>query len=194
MLSLSDKKKKLRKEFLARRNSLSGEEINLFSHEITVNLQRHDSINNAPKVHCYMSFASEVRTQEIVSWLLAIGKQVYVPIVKGDILLHAEIKNTTEYRTDAFGIPTPMEIQTLVTEQIQFSAQDCIIIPMVCFDIKGNRLGYGKGYYDKFLSETKGKKVGIAFECQYYEHLPVENFDYPMDMIITEKRIMEVSI
>lgn len=194
MQSLYDEKRKLRKEFLARRNSLSEEEINSLSLMIKENLLQSDSIREAQKVHCYMSFSSEVRTLEIISSLLALGKQVYVPIIAGDTLLHAEIDTTTQYATDRYGIPTPFGTQTYSSDQLQFSTQDCIIIPMVCFDMRGARLGYGKGYYDKFLPETKGKKIGLAFECQGYELLPSENFDISMDIIVTERRKIEVGM
>ncbi len=194
MQSLYDEKRKLRKEFLVRRNSLLEEEISTLSLMIKENLLQSDSIKVAQKVHCYMSFSSEVRTFEIISSLLAIGKQVYVPIISGDTLLHTEIDTTTQYAPDRYGIPTPLSTQTYSSDQLRFSEKDCIIIPMVSYDKYGSRLGYGKGYYDKFLPLAQGKKIGLAFECQQYEQLPSENFDIRMDAIITEKRMIEVKL
>lgn len=191
MQSLYDEKKKLRKEFLVLRDSLTEEEVYSRSQRIKENLLQSDYIEKAGKVHCYMSFLSEVRTQEIISALLISGKKVYVPIVAGDTLLHTEVNTKTQYTPDTFGIPTPLNTEIYTSEQLHFSEQDCMIIPMVCFDIKGSRLGYGKGYYDKFLSKTNGKKIGLAFECQYYDPLPTENFDIPMEIIITERRMIE---
>lgn len=64
---------------------------------------------------------------------------------------------------------------------------DCIIIPMLGFDSRCMmRLGYGKGYYDKFLSVTKGKRIGLAFSCQQFDKIPSDMHDIPMDIIITE--------
>jgi len=86
-----------------------------------------------------------------------------------------------------FGVPEPIGNEILATGE----SVDTIILPMLGFDRTGGRMGYGAGYYDRFLAKNLNvRKIGIAFACQEYDNLPVDENDIPMDYIITEEGIV----
>lgn len=113
------------------------------------------------------------------------------PLMRSDsiepkmIFKKSKIKELTE--TKAFGrtFRQPLEIASEVDPKI-------IIMPGLAFDREGNRLGRGKGFYDRFLSEGKYIKIGICFHDQLVDEVPVDSFDIPVDFIITDKEILEV--
>lgn len=178
-------KGEIRKLLSEKRNQLSYSERERYSSHITNTLLSLDDIANAKCVHCYKSFGAEVTTSDFINELLSRKKIIYVPVVNDDILLHAEINYQTQWKKDRFGIPTPIA-PSLTVHEMRLEENDCIIIPMLGYDSQCMRLGYGKGFYDKFLSATKGKKIGLAFSCQYYEIIPSDVHDIAMDIIITE--------
>lgn len=178
-------KGEIRKILSEKRNQLSYSEREQYSSHITNKLLSLDVIAQANCVHCYKSFGTEVSTSALIEELLSRKKTIYVPVVNGDILLHAEINNQMQWEKDRFGIPTPIA-PPMTAHEMMLKENDCIIIPMLGFDSQYMRLGYGKGYYDKFLSATKGKKIGLAFSCQYYNTIPSDVHDIAMDIIITE--------
>ena len=93
-----------------------------------------------------------------------------------------------DLKISSYGILEPKKdkIKNISSDKI-----DLIIVPGVAFDLKGNRMGHGKGYYDRFLNLVKSTSIGLAFEFQIIENIPVESHDKPIDMIITEKRIIK---
>ncbi|HRE56752.1 MAG TPA: 5-formyltetrahydrofolate cyclo-ligase [Candidatus Kapabacteria bacterium] len=184
----SHTKQTIRKILSRKREQLSHTEREQYSFHITETLLSLDIIAKANRVHCYMSFGSEVSTSLLMEVLFSQKKQVYVPVVHDDILLHAQVNSGTQWDKDFFGIPTPIA-PTISTHAMMLHDNDCIIIPMLGFDSQCMRLGYGKGYYDKFLPETKGIKIGLAFSCQYYDYIPADSHDIPMNCIITETQI-----
>ncbi len=184
----SHDKGEIRKLLSEKRNQLSYFEREQYSLHITSTILSLDYIAKASRVHCYKSFGTEVTTSVLIKELLSCKKTIYVPVVNGDILLHAEINDQTQWKKDRFGIPTPVA-PSLPVHQMMLQENDCIIIPMLGFDSRCMRLGYGKGYYDKFLSATEGKKIGLAFSCQQYDIIPSDVHDIAMDIIITENSV-----
>ena len=109
-------------------------------------------------------------------------------IVKEDISLRLSyLKDLSVLVPSTFGVPEPIGSEIPATGD----DVDTIILPMLGFDRTGRRIGYGAGYYDRFLAKNrKLRKIGIAFSCQEYENLPVDENDIPMDCIITEEGIV----
>ena len=146
----------------------------------------HDLFKKAKKIFIYLGTATEPDTHEIVGLALALERVVAVPRVYGDNMKAISITPYTDFRTNQWGILEPAKGYPL--EEI-----DLAIIPLVAFDgLK--RVGHGKGYYDKFLKEHPCKKMGLAFECQSVEGLECESFDVPLDVLITEKRIISRTV
>lgn len=192
MVSVSEAKRRLRKQLLERRNALSENERTEFSLTITNAVLHDERIKRAQYVHCYLSFASEVKTRQLIEVLWEQGKTVFAPIVIGSELLHSVITSETEFVPDSYGIPTPVHTDYIQTKELLLAKNDCVIVPVVGFDAKGARLGYGKGFYDRFLTTTDAFRCGVAFSCQLCDEIPTDEFDMVMDMIITERQKIKI--
>jgi len=142
-------------------------------------------ISDGETVMVFTSKEKEVNTRPLIMALFGQGNPVVVPIiVKEDYSLRLSyLRDFSALIPSTFGVPEPKG------SEIPAAADDIdtIILPMLGFDRKGGRIGYGAGYYDRFLSKTPGlRKIGIAFACQEVDNLPVDENDIRMDAIITE--------
>lgn len=146
-------------------------------------------IQDGETVMVYTSKEKEVNTTPLITTLFENGNPVIVPIiVKDDISLRLSyLRDFSVLVPSTFGVPEPIGNEILATGE----NVDTIILPMLGFDRTGRRMGYGAGYYDRFLAKNqKVRKIGIAFACQEYDNLPVDRNDIPMDYIITEEGIV----
>jgi 5-formyltetrahydrofolate cyclo-ligase len=179
-------KKTLRKQVLAVRDRLSPEERAAKSRAIGEKLFALPEFISARAVMFFASFRSEVDTVPMIRRALTSGKRVVLPKVKGRALEFFEI---TDYESDVvpgtWGIPEPAGSRPVDLAQIDF-----IVTPGAAFDERGNRLGYGAGYYDKILSSFRGTAVALAFEEQIIKEIPVDAHDIPVRKIVTEKRVI----
>ena len=185
-------KRTLKQQILSKRNHLSKEEADKKNSEIKKYLYSLPEFKKAKNILFYVSFNSEVDTQEIIRELLVKKeKNIIVPFVEKNnpILQLSELKNFNELEPKTFGILEPKEnsIREFNPEKL-----DLIIIPGLVFFRDGHRIGYGYGYYDRFLKALRKKpvKIGLAFDFQVAEKIPHEEHDVPMDIIITDKEIM----
>ena len=143
----------------------------------------YSAIKQANSVFLYLSFGSEVETLFLAKELLAMGKRVAVPRCnpKTRTMVAVEIQDLAQLRTGAYGILEPDHHGT----EIPKTELDVVLVPALAFDRDGFRLGYGGGYYDKFLADFSGKTIGLAFSDCVVDRLPRETFDLPVDTIIT---------
>lgn len=132
----------------------------------------------------YMSSFGEAETSFIISHSLKDGKKLCVPVSQADGTLRLSLYDG-KFKKGLYGIPEP-EVPVFV----DFSFPDLIVIPGLAFDKSGNRLGFGKGYYDRFLSQSSGKKAGLCYFFQLVDKIPSEPHDMKMDMVITENGII----
>ncbi|MCK4589147.1 MAG: 5-formyltetrahydrofolate cyclo-ligase [Nanoarchaeota archaeon] len=177
-------KEKSREEILKKRNSLSRTEIKSKSKEIFQRLLNINHLNRTQNVCVYVSKDSEVETHDLITYLLK-KKNVFVPFIEKEELRVSEIKNFSDLEKGQFNILEPKN-------KINYNQNiDLIIIPGVAFDKRGNRLGRGNGYYDKFLKNIQSLKIGLAFEEQIIGQVPVEKHDVPLNLIITDKQIIK---
>ncbi len=117
---------------------------------------------------------------------LAAGKRIVLPKVTGNELAIFEIMDfDRDVSPGAWGIPEPVESHPVDLAEIDF-----IVAPGAAFDERGNRLGYGAGFYDKILSSFKGMTSALAFEAQIVPDVPVSAHDIPVQKIVTEKRVI----
>jgi len=180
-------KNTIRLNLRQRKDSMKPEERREKSNRIC----RHvlELINDGETIMVYTSKEKEVNTAHLISTLLERGNPIVVPIiVKEDVSLRLSyLKDISALIPSTFNVPEP------IGSEIPARGEDVdtIILPMHGFDRKGRRIGYGAGYYDRFLAKNrKLRKIGIAFACQEYENLPVDEHDIPMDYIITEEGIV----
>ena len=141
-----------------------------------------DVFRRAHKIFIYLGTHSEPDTQEIVGLALMAEKVVCVPRVHGDDMDAVAITPYTDFKTNKWGILEP--VRSHKVDDI-----DVAVVPLVAFDGL-NRLGHGKGYYDRYLASHDCYVVGLAFDCQKVDDLQVESSDIPLDCLITEKRIV----
>ncbi|MBO6793278.1 MAG: 5-formyltetrahydrofolate cyclo-ligase [Balneolaceae bacterium] len=147
--------------------------------------------SQAQSLHCYVSMneRKEVDTHSIINHSLDTGKTVFIPVMDtaSNKLFHTEITDFNDLRANDWGVLEP--INAVLKDQF---FGDVIIIPLLAADTKGNRLGYGKGYYDRFLATSEALKVGIVFDQFLVDRVPVEDHDIPLDIIITETQTINV--
>jgi 5-formyltetrahydrofolate cyclo-ligase len=142
-------------------------------------------------VMVYVSKPPEVETHGFIRSLLERGTEVVVPIIQaGDCSLRLSyLRDLSSLSVSTFRVPEP------IGAEIPARAGDIpvVIVPVIAFDRSGHRLGYGAGYYDRFLEKNPHlKRIGVAFSCQEVEDLPADEHDMPMDLIVTEKEVIVV--
>ncbi|MDZ7757340.1 5-formyltetrahydrofolate cyclo-ligase [Rhodohalobacter sp.] len=185
-----EQKRSLRKFYLQRRMQIPGDQIDLYNEAIFEKVKTLQEFQEADIIHIYASMddRNEVDTFHIMDYTLKTKKRVIVPVMKqAGKLKHCEIDSTSSLKKNSWGVPEPVNQNPL--DEIN---PDIIFVPMVAGDLQKNRLGYGKGYYDRFLASTKSVKAGLLFEKQLSdESIPIDTYDVPLDILITEKRILK---
>ncbi len=176
-------KQETRKRLLEKRNYLTQEEVEEKSKQIIENLKDLDEYKKARKIMFYISKEKEVSTIELIKELLETKeKTVCVPKVNDEKELEVHsIESFDKLEKGSYNILEPVKDNPVDLDDI-----DIIIVPGAAFDKKGNRLGYGKGYYDIFLKKVNGKKIGLAYDFQLIESVPTNSDDVGMDIVVTE--------
>jgi 5-formyltetrahydrofolate cyclo-ligase len=185
--SFNHDKQLLRARARALRSSLSPAEILEKSERIRRNLM--DVLDGANPLMVYVSKPMEVHTRALIVELLGQGKTVIVPIIEKDTktLRLSYIEDPAVLSQSTFDVSEP------VGHELPAQASDvkAVIIPMLAFDKRGNRLGYGAGYYDRFLTaHPHMTRIGIAFACQELMEIPTDPTDAGMDLIVTDTGII----
>lgn len=185
-------KKKIRQTVLKQRRAMSASWKTQAELQMLKLLQSWDVFSNAGSVHIFISKSDEPNTSPIIEFGWKSGKQIGVPCVLPDTpeLFHSQLNSFKDLRSGALGVlePSPERRVALIPEIF-----DLVIVPGVAFDRQGGRLGYGKGYYDRFLKQTCAFRLALAFDFQVLEGVPTEKHDVPMNGILTESGIIEVN-
>lgn len=159
------------------------------SKKIIETLKKHPSYQTAQSIMCFVSFGTEVHTHEFLKEALAEGKRVFVPYIKSKAegMNACEIKDFSELELGYFNILTPKEEFRRITSE----EPDLVIVPAVAYDLQGYRVGYGGGFYDRYLGQLRDStsRIGIGFSEQVVDKVPVESFDQPIDILITPEKI-----
>lgn len=179
-------KKDIRKRILLKRDSISKAEWVKNSLIIQKKLVSHPVFMESDTMYCYVDYRNEVGTNFVISQALKLRKKVAVPKILGDSMEFFYITDVKELQKGYCGIMEP-STNLLATEK-----EALIIMPGVAFDKNRNRIGYGKGFYDRYIaSHGNFKTIGIAFECQITDEIPADAFDYRPDILITEEHIYD---
>jgi 5-formyltetrahydrofolate cyclo-ligase len=185
-------KEEIRRKILKKRLFSSSEDIRDKSQQIFLHLAETVEYRNSQNIMFYVATRSEVQTEEIIKMSIKMGKNVFVPIILPECINLAPSKILdfdTELEKGKKRIFEPKkEYYRLFSPE----SIDLIIIPGVAFDLNGNRIGRGFGYYDNFLRKVRpsAKIIALAFEMQIVKKIPNNKNDIPVHKIITEKRII----
>lgn len=184
-------KKTLRTNILEKRSLLNKKEIKDKSQSIMNSLLNLDAYKNAQRIMTFVSMEKEVDTHPLIQQIISHNKSVVVPITvnKTKELLLSDLFSLSELEIGDYDIEIP---KTEFTRLVDPKTVDLILVPGLAFAKDGHRVGYGGGYYDRFLEKIDKSvpKIGIAFDLQIVDKVPVEPFDIGVDLIITEKRIL----
>jgi|TARA_R110001599_G_scaffold184627_5_gene378617 5-formyltetrahydrofolate cyclo-ligase len=187
-MSVSDQKSELRARMLKLRKSIDEEDWETRSETIINELKKIPEFIASDVIHCFVSMndRKEVNTHSLLNDLISSGKKVIVPVTDFETgeLKHSELKSFQDLKENKWGVLEPDEIHPPTKEM------DMILVPLLAADKHFNRLGYGKGFYDRFLNKENAVKVGLLFEDFLIDQIPVENFDEKLDILITEKMIL----
>ena len=190
-VTVEEQKTRLRKRYITARKTLSSNDHFSKSRFISSRLINTKAYLDADIIHCYVSISrqNEVATRNLIEHMLSEGKKVVVPKMESQgRLSHFYIRGLEELTENRWGVAEPALVDQNTAKVENF---DLIIVPMVCGDRYKNRLGYGKGFYDRFLEGVSATKIGFLFDLQLYdEKLPTDKFDVQLDMLITESKIV----
>lgn len=167
-------KKEARKEMLKKRKAFSNLKVSLVSKSIIDQIRALDIYQKAKKVGLYAPILNEISVME----LLSDDKEFYFPRVNGDYIHFFLVKSTLELKEGSFNILEPIGNEE--------NDLDLVIVPMVGYTNNNFRIGYGKGYYDRFLRDFQGNKIGVSYKELYIEDVPMDSYDIPLDQIIKE--------
>lgn len=186
------RKEELRTQKLLERLGHKKSEKSAKDKKIIAKLLRLPEIKKAGTILLYLPIKGEV---DLTSLFAArtktdtlLNKKFILPRIKDEKTLHLyHVKNLTEVEKGSFNINEPkLHLKRATVKEVEAA-----IIPGIVFAKNGHRIGYGKGFYDRLLKKTKCPKIGIAYEFQIVENIHGEPHDTPMDIIVTEKRIIK---
>lgn len=177
-------KARLRKQLLDSRDSLSQDFINITSKQIQDNLRKVDFFRNAKSVGAYYSIGSEVKTQEILQEILKSGRDVALPKVVKKDLVFKKINSFSDLEQGNFSVMEPKD------DCKDMKKIEVIIVPAIALTRDGYRLGYGFGYYDRYLSGKKSKTIALSYSKQVIRSFPHSDHDVRIDCIVTEDEVI----
>ena len=184
-------KKNLREKILSERSLLTKETIDEYSKKIIERLKNLDEYKNAKRIMSFVSMGTEVDTHPLIEQAIEEGKSIVVPITVNETrqLLLSDLYSLSELEVADFNIEIPKKE---FIRLVQPETVDLVLVPGVVFAKNGYRVGYGGGYYDRFLAKLDPSvpKISLGFDFQIVDKVPIESFDIPVDSIITEKRIV----
>jgi 5-formyltetrahydrofolate cyclo-ligase len=184
-LSVSIQKAALRKHLLEKRDAISADLREISSDKICQNLKQIDLFNSSQNIASYFPIGSEVNTNHIMLDILEQGKNLLLPKVIEDNLEFYAVPNLEQLEKGSFDIMEPKD-SCKKAERI-----DCVLVPTVGISKSGTRLGYGNGYYDKFLSTTNAVKISLTYSKQIVKSIPSNTYDIKIDWIVTENKIIK---
>lgn len=173
-------KSALRREIREKKKAMSLPEIEERSTRLGELFAQTEAYRQAKTVYGYMPYNQEVRTVPILERAIRDGKKVAVPKVYGDTMKFIYLDDLTQVANSDMGIPEPVADVPVADDKTAL-----VLMPGLAFDEAGHRIGYGGGFYDKFLTaEPDHPTVALCYDFQMYAHLDTEEFDIPVDMVI----------
>ncbi|HHU71787.1 MAG TPA: 5-formyltetrahydrofolate cyclo-ligase [Clostridiales bacterium] len=190
-------KAKLREALKIKRNSLSDNEVIAMSEAIKGRILGLDLYKSSSNILSFISFGKEVDTKELIKSSIDYQKNIYAPRVAINSMDFYKISNLENLVTSKFGVsePKPDYNNLFILNEERLKEKTIMIIPGLAFDSMGNRLGYGKGYYDEYLSREYAKdftKIALAYDFQIVDEVPTDEYDLPVDYIVTPSKVITI--
>lgn len=175
-------KKTLRKKFISERNNLTNDYRDSSTNTIFATLEEQNFFKSSEKIFIYVGFGSEILTETFIKkWINK--KQIFVPKIENGKMNLIRLKSWDDLAPGHFGVLEP-------TSSDYYEGKiDLVVTPSIVFDKNGYRLGYGKGYYDRYFTENEYRiSVGLSYHKLLQENVPREEHDKQVDIIITEEK------
>jgi 5-formyltetrahydrofolate cyclo-ligase len=176
----NSEKSSLRRLLLEKRDTLSADFINIASKQIQKKLHKIEDYKKARTIAAYFSIGSEVKTQDIIQEILSEQKNLALPRVEGDRLMFCAVKKFEDLEKGEFGIMEPKQNCPIVEKF------NVILIPAVAMTRTGQRLGYGKGFYDRFLKKTKATTIALSYSKMIVKNIPKSDGDVLIQWVVSE--------
>lgn len=190
-------KQEIRSFIKEEKKKLSSQQIQANSSEIIKHLFHHISLHDFKKIFCYVPFNQEVNTTPIIEYALAHNIEVAVPKINENEMKFFSITSMEELKPGVLGILEPdIDINTKNSRELIPSMMEpsLCIVPGLAFDRKKNRIGYGKGYYDRYFerfTDYPMLKIALAYDFQLLTELPVGDYDIKINQIITQTEMIQ---
>jgi 5-formyltetrahydrofolate cyclo-ligase len=181
----SPERKSLRSFLLEKRDNTSFDFMKIASEKIQKKLKKINAFRDAQKIGVYYPIGSEILTQDIIQELFSNGKDVFLPKVIGENMEFRKITDFSSLEKGSFDIMEPKEDCEIDNDL------DVVLVPTVGISPSGVRLGYGHGFYDRYLAEHKSVTISLTMEKQIIKKIPKSEHDIVIDWIISEDRILE---
>ena len=173
-------KKELRKKIRELKRAMTAQQIEAASSRLGQLFAQTEAYQNAKTVYGYLPYNQEVRTVPMLERALADGKKVAVPKVYGDEMRFIYMEDLSLVENSDMGIPEPVADGPIADDPTAL-----VLMPGLAFTEKGDRMGYGGGFYDKFLEAEPGHPtVALCYEFQMVDYLPVQDHDVPVDLVL----------
>lgn len=181
-----ERKQQIRAELKEKRNLLTKEQREEYSGKICEQIWKYIVSEEAEVIYCYYPLGSEVNVLPLAEKALSEGKKIAFPRTNGDMMEFYPVMSLAGFQKGAFGIMEPIG-EVPITED-----SPMVIVPGLGFDRSKNRIGYGKGFYDRYFARFPAcRKIAATYETQIVDNIPTNDFDTPMDLIITEREVLE---
>ena len=182
---LISEKTAIRSQIISHLEAVDSGQKQVWDLKITQQLKGLQPLLSASHIFCFVSVNHEVDTHELIDWLISQGKNVSIPKIINGNMLAVRFPGWQNLISGKFGIPEPDNIEIIS------SPVNVCITPGTGFSPAGGRLGLGKGYFDRWFSENTAElKIAPAYELQVVDDLPADTHDVPVDVIVTENRIL----
>lgn len=176
-------KKTLRREISAKKRAMTPEQIDEASQRLARQLFATEAYQNAQSIYGYLSYNQEVRTDAILRRAMIDGKHVAVPKVFGDEMRFIWIEDLSLVAPGYFDIPEPIADGPIADDDLAL-----MLMPGLAFDREGHRIGYGGGFYDRYLAlHPDHRLVALCYDFQLLDHLDTEDHDIPVHLVISDR-------
>lgn len=181
-----ESKKDIRCRILKLRDALDTQTHSKMTDAIIEQVLKHPAFVQADEIYSYVDYRSEVGTKKLIREALSLHKRVAVPKVHGDDMDFCYIESLDELKKGSYGILEPANNRQVLCPQ------GLMLIPGAVFDLTGARIGYGKGYYDRYISKYKMEQtMALAFSFQVLDRIPTNEHDRSVRWIVTEEKIYD---
>lgn len=189
--NMLEDKREIRRRIRGIRRKMEEEWWREKSRSVCENIQETEAYREAKIVYVYLAVRGEVLLDELIRDALCAGKCVLAPRVKGKEMIFCPLRNLDQVQIGPMGIREPSGQGESGEDESRNPEENVLfLMPGIAFDRKGNRVGQGGGYYDRFLERNFIRnKIGVAFSFQIYEKVPAEERDIPVDAVVTEEGV-----